>query len=128
MRMMFADLCINPGSWVLWSKTFDMCMKNCLQCIEHYPVKEVHVVFDCPGSLAETPKELEQRRRDKAVESANHHCTAFSGDLMLPTKWRDLLARRSCKKELTEYVADEMLTLVQRSLRANQTFVANIKQ
>ena len=32
------------------------------------------------------------------------------------------------KKELTEYVADEMLTLVQRSLRANQTFVANIKQ
>jgi len=62
------------------------------------------------------------------VESANHHCTDFSGDLMLPTKWRDLLACRSCKKELTEYVADEMLTLVQRSLRANQTFVANIKQ
>jgi len=55
-------------------------------------VKEVHVVFDCPGSLAETPKELEQRRRDKAVESANHHCTAFSGDLMLPTKWCDLHA------------------------------------
>ena len=71
-------------------------------------VKEVHVVFDCPGSLTETPKELEQRRRDKAVESAIHHCTAFSGDLMLPTKWRDLLECRSCKKELTEYVADEM--------------------
>ena len=42
----------------------------------------VQVVFDTPGSLSETPKELEQRRRDKgAAETSHHHsCTHFSSD------------------------------------------------
>lgn len=90
--------------------------------------KEVHVVFDCPGSLPETLKELEQRQRDKGVDSTTHHCTSFSGDLMLPSKWRSVLGCRACKKELTRYVADEMLTLIHRSLKSSQRFVANIAQ
>ena len=67
-------------------------------------VTAVHVVFDCPGSLPETPKELEQRRRDKAVDTSNHNCTQFSSDMILPCKWRSIIACRTCKKELTSYL------------------------
>ena len=31
-------------------------------------MKEVHVVFDNPGSQEETPRELEKARRDNAAE------------------------------------------------------------
>ena len=30
-------------------------------------VEEVHVVFDTPGSMCETPKELKQKRRDSTI-------------------------------------------------------------
>ena len=62
--------------------------------------KEVHIVFDSPGSLPETPKELEHRRRDKAVEPTctNHKCMVFSADMTLPHNWRSILSCRSCKK------------------------------
>ena len=31
-------------------------------------VQQVHVVFDVPGAQQETPKEIEQHRRDKAAD------------------------------------------------------------
>ena len=51
------------------------CMKEYAQWLLHQyirphfkaGVEEVHVVFDTPGSMPETPKELEKRRRDKEV-------------------------------------------------------------
>ncbi len=36
-------------------------------------VQEVHVVFDSPGSMRESSKELEQRRRDSSVHGS-HQC------------------------------------------------------
>ena len=36
---------------------------------------EVHVVFDNPGCIKNTPKYFEQSRRDQAVKIAeDHHC------------------------------------------------------
>ena len=82
-------------------------------------VQEVHVVFDSPGSMRESPKELEQRRRDSGAEhSENHECVPLNSSTTLPTKWRALLACRRCKQCLTEYLAQEMLMLAPQILNS----------
>ncbi len=88
---------------------------------------EVHLVFDNPGCQSETPKELEWARRDTAkATSTSHHCESFSGDLLIPDSWNSVLSCRMCKKELTLYIADEMLNLAARTIRGRQQFVTNI--
>ena len=37
---------------------------------------EVHIVFDNPDGLPETPKEIEHRRRDKGTDS-QHTCMVY---------------------------------------------------
>ena len=71
-------------------------------------VIEVHVVFDAPGSQCESPKEIEQNRRDKCAkeEVGPHNCVEFSSDLLIPDKWRNVLSCRICKKSLTRYIAE----------------------
>ena len=68
-------------------------------------VAEIHVVFDNPGGQSETPKELEQARRDQSLgnEVSAHNCLPFSSTRQIPNSWRDLLSCRSCKKSLTAY-------------------------
>ena len=53
-------------------------------------VQEVHVVFDSPGSMKESPKELEHRRRDSSV-SRSHECITINSTSTLPSNWRGLL-------------------------------------
>lgn len=89
--------------------------------------KEVHVVFDNPGAMKETPKEIEQKRRDNNADKTRvaHSCTALNRTTSIPTNWRSLLACRTCKKGLTQYIAEEMITLVPSMLSRNQTFFCN---
>ena len=70
--------------------------------------QQVHVIFDSPGAMSETPKELEQSRRDKNTSSelSDHECLAYTS---IPTKWRSILACRICKKALICYIAIDML-------------------
>ena len=88
---------------------------------------EIHVVFDNPGSLPETPKEVEHIRRDqgKTVED-NHECVTFESASPTPKKWRSIIGCRKCKKCLTAYIASEMLTLCPFYLKGSQSFVSNI--
>ena len=94
--------------------------------------KEVHVLFDNPGSQSETPKELEQMRRDKASESqtstCRHECISFHSNCCIPDKWRNVLDCRICKKALTVYIAEEMLQLITRYIDSNQEFITNVAQ
>ena len=65
-------------------------------------VSEVHVVFDNPSSLAETPKDVEHKKRDSnQKESFNYECVPFSSESAIPNRWRDVLSCRLCKKALT---------------------------
>ena len=84
-------------------------------------VIEVHVVFDVTGLQPESPKEIEQLRRDKITQEASysHHCIDFCTDLMVPGNWRTILSCRTCKKSLTAYVADDMLRLIHHSLQSH---------
>ena len=89
---------------------------------------EVHVIFDNPGSMAETPKELEQKRRDSTAKKndTNHVCAEITSKAPLQTNWRAFLACRQCKKELTNYLGQEFLSIVAKFLTIHQTFICNI--
>ena len=66
-------------------------------------VIEVHVVFDAPGSQPESPKQIEQDRRDKGNQGETtgvHSCTEFCSDLLIPDRWRSVLRCRNCKGNL----------------------------
>ncbi len=64
----------------------------------HYKdcVVQVHVLFDNPGSLPESPKSLEQKQRDLGREKqlAHHQCTKFSSLIRIPVHWIPTLACR----------------------------------
>ena len=75
---------------------------------------QVHVLFDNPGGLPESPKLLEQKIRDLAREKelTHHECTTFTSDSKIPEHWKVLLACRPCKKNLTQYLAQDFLDIV----------------
>ena len=153
LRKRYSELCIviehPPHQWVphvailegmFMIQTLPLptmsCMKEyvqllIMQCVRpHFRAgaEEVHVVFDSPGSMPETPKELEQKRRDNSAEktSSSHDCTEINSTTVIPTNWRALLGCRKCKKNLTKYVAEEMLSLIPTILNGNQTLTCNI--
>ena len=89
------------------------CMKEYTQWLLHQyirphfraGVQEVHVVFDTPGSMPETAKELEKRRRDKELTGKvdAQECNEIQSSGGIPTKWRSVLACCKCKQCLTVY-------------------------
>ncbi len=89
--------------------------------------KEVHVVFDNPDGLLETPKEIEHCRRDKGTDS-QHVCIAFTSSTPVLHKWRSLLGCRDCKKKLTSFIASEMLKICHDFLKEGQKLFTNVRE
>ena len=74
--------------------------------------KEVHVIFDNPGRLQNTPKFFEQKRRDEiATISASHMCMEMTEETKLtPRKWREnVLNCRVCKRNLVIFLGTYFL-------------------
>ena len=79
--------------------------------------------------MRETPKELEQRRRDMSTEQHNgHNCVPIHSTSPIPTKWRAVLECQTCKQRLIQYVAQDMLTLAPQALFNEQEFVCNVSE
>ena len=57
-----------------------------------------------------------------------HDCKQFSNITYIPEKWRAVLNCRTCKKALTRYVAEEMMSLINNTIRKQQIFVTNIEE
>ena len=93
-------------------------------------VTEIHVVFDNSGSLPETPKEIEQCRRDACAgtQTSDHRCMVFDASEKVPDKWRAVLGCRTCKIALTHFIAGEMLELTASVMNEQQSFVADVEQ
>lgn len=73
---------------------------------------EVHVIFDSPGRLENTPKSFEQKRRDnKATVAPNHTCVELTGSTMIPRKkWREnFINCRKCKRNLVIFLGEYFL-------------------
>ena len=79
---------------------------------------EVHVIFDSPGKLQNTPKFFEHKRRDKQANVQTNHCC----DSKVPKKWReDLINCRESKRSLVKYVTQCFLQNMQKNLQEGQT-------
>ena len=86
--------------------------------------KEVHVIFDDPGSLPNTPKQFEHLRRDKQHLKEDHSCTKLSLDSSIPKNWREnILSCRKCKRTLVLILSKLFLSVVPQNLAPNQKFV-----
>ena len=88
---------------------------------------EVHVVFDNLRSMPESPKEIEQARRDAhsltlslSLSPSEHTCF-----VMHHSKQVEKYLRK-CNRNLTSYVASAMLELVPQFLATGQEFITNI--
>ena len=86
--------------------------------------KEVHVIFDSPGRLANTPKFFEQARRDESSSiSGNHYCDDLDGKTSVSRgKWREnLLNCRECKRKLVVYLGRYFLSHIHSFINTGQT-------
>lgn len=85
---------------------------------------EVHLLFDNPGQLKNTPKFFEQKRRDElATVAAGHTCNDINESTRLPTKWREnVLHCRKCKRTLVCFLAQFMLKHMHTHLSSHQKF------
>ena len=88
-------------------------------------VAEVHIVFDDPGRMKKSPKAIEQTRRDATATNIgpNHEHVTFTDDMKVPSKWREVIECRTCKRQLVVYMGDAILTTGQYLLREGQKLV-----
>ena len=86
--------------------------------------KEVHVIFDNPGRLQNTPKYFEQKRRDASAKvSADHKCHGITSSTVLPhKKWRETYINcRTCKRKLVKFIGNYFLHNAGAYLNKSQT-------
>lgn len=84
---------------------------------------EVHVVFDNPGRLENTPKCFQQSHRDAtATVSPNHVCAKLTENTVLQLKkWRENhLNCRTCKRNLVLFLGNYFLTYASTYLHPDQ--------
>ena len=85
---------------------------------------EVHVIFDNPGRLQNTPKYFEQKRRDTAAKILpDHTCNEITSSTVLPhKKWRETFINcRTCKRKLVKFIANYFLHNASAYLSTKQT-------
>ena len=85
--------------------------------------QEVHIVFDNPGRQPDSPKAFERMCRDamNALPSDQKH--AQFGDSSVPTRWREHLTCRICKRQVGVYLGIAFLEHAPSLLRGNQKLV-----
>ena len=85
---------------------------------------EVHLLFDNPGQLKNTPKFFEHKRRDEsATIAAGHMCDDINETTRLPSKWREnVLHCRKCKRTLVCFLAQFMLKHINSHLSSHHKF------
>ena len=86
-------------------------------------VQEIHIVFDDPGRFDMHPKDIERNRRDMNSQPTAHDHIHFDDCTKIPTKWREMLGCRKCKRELVVYLGDCFLRIAPRFLHGSQKLV-----
>ena len=95
-------------------------------CYMSSGVREVHLVFDDPNRF---PKAIEQSRRDANCSSPDHEHVSFSENMIVPSKWRDILDCRKCKRKLVVYMGESLLQVAPKYLHEDQKlFVAGCSE
>ena len=84
---------------------------------------EVHVIFDNPGRLQNTPKYFEHKRRDQSsIIQTNHCCDTISSTTKIPKRWREnMLHCRECKRSLVRFLTHYFMHYMHKHLLQTQT-------
>ena len=69
------------------------------------------------------PKDIERNRRDMNSQPTAHDHIHFDDCTKIPTKWREMLGCRKCKRELVVYLGDCFLRIAPRFLHGSQKLV-----
>ena len=87
--------------------------------------QSVHVIFDNPGRLPQTPKSCERARHDvSAPIHEGHTCDTIESQMSLPKKWLEgLINCRTCKRSLVLFLSGALLKTAQSSLEQGQRLV-----
>ena len=111
-----------PSHSNMWNYTTFL-LKRFLSQYSRLGVPEIHVVFDDPGRLKNHPKAIERARRDpKSIPQHEHY--HFTDDTQIPRKWHEVvLACRSCKRSLVEYLGSALLRGATSLLSGSQRIV-----
>ena len=83
---------------------------------------EVHVIFDTPGIMLNTPTFFEQKRRDKTTEvTSQHYCDDINIDTKIPSgKWHtNFINCRECKRNLVIFLGNYFLKTAQQYLQTH---------
>ena len=91
-------------------------------CYLNMGVTELHIIFDDAGRFGVNPKRIEQARRDASISTTNsdHEHSVFSDDMKIPSKWREILECRKCKRQLVVYMGESLLQHAHEFLRGDQ--------
>jgi len=89
--------------------------------------QQVHLLFDNPNTIQQTPKYFERLCRDAQNQVADDHtCRAFSADMIVPPKWRqNVLNCRKCKRSLVCFLSDFFIQKIKHHLKQGQTEICN---
>ncbi len=90
----------------------------------HRGSEEVHIIFDTPGRLANTPKYFEQKRRDAVAKvPLEHYCDELQGSTKIQHgKWREnFLNCRECKRKLVVFIGGYFLSNAGTYLQPHHT-------
>ena len=90
----------------------------------HRGSEEVHVIFDNPGRLENTPKYFEHMRRDATCKiSTNHCCDDLEATTHITSRnWREnFLHCRLCKRNLVKFLGNFFLKHIGANLQPHQS-------
>ena len=87
--------------------------------------KEVHLLFDNPGRLTETPKHFERQRRDDSAKViVGHACDEVLEGRIIPSKWReDMVNCRNCKRNLVVFLGKYYMKHLSKQLQPGKTLI-----
>ena len=85
----------------------------------------IHVIFDNPGRLSQTPKLYERKQReDSATIATAHTRDKIHGSMSIPSKWREnLINCRTCQRSLVILLSSYFLQHISKCLLHDQTFL-----
>ena len=86
---------------------------------------EVHIIFDNPGRLGETPKYFERYRRDCTAQvMTGHLCDEVNGNTIIPKPWRaNFINCRNCKRSLVIFITKHLLKFASQFMHDGQMLV-----
>ena len=90
--------------------------------------KEIHVLFDHPGQMEFSPKDVERTRRDTTASPTSNISVTFpiENSTSIPSGvklWREFTSERHCKRELIKYLTKLLLDILPEYLKGHQKFI-----